>query len=109
MADFSASLAAGSAAAFDALASAGRNQPGNKLAGAARDFEALLISEVFKSSHGGGSWLGTSDHDAGSEAVSFGEEQLAQAIAAGGGLGLSDLIESGIARAPDPPASNHGI
>jgi hypothetical protein len=64
--DFSTGIAAGASAAFDALNSAGQHQPGGKVAGAARDFEALLLGQILKSAHGDGGWLGTSDDDAGS-------------------------------------------
>ena len=45
----------------------------------------------------GSGWLGTSDDDAGATAFSLGEEQLAKAMAAGGGLGLAKVIASGLA------------
>ena len=94
--DFSTGFSAGTAAAFDALDSAAKPGNGGKVAGAARDFEALLFGQILKASHGEGGWLGTSDDDAGTSAVGLAEEQLAQAMASSGGLGLSKLIESGI-------------
>jgi Rod binding domain-containing protein len=97
--DFSTGIAAGASAAFDALNSAGQHQPGGKVAGAARDFEALLLGQILKSAHGDGGWLGTSDDDAGSATVGLAEEQLAHTMASSGGLGLSKLIESGINQA----------
>jgi Rod binding domain-containing protein len=45
----------------------------------------------------GSGWLGTGDDEAGATASSLGEEQLAKAMAAGGGLGLSKVIASGLA------------
>jgi peptidoglycan hydrolase FlgJ len=66
--------------------------------GAARDFEALLISQMLRSIREEGSgWLGTGDDDSGATAVGFGEEQLAKALTKGGGLGLSKVIASGLA------------
>jgi Rod binding domain-containing protein len=66
--------------------------------GAARDFEALLISQMLRSIREEGSgWLGTGDDDAGATAVGFGEEQLAKALTKGGGLGLAKVIASGLA------------
>jgi Rod binding domain-containing protein len=106
MADFSTGLSAGASAAFEAMNSAGQPQPGSKVAGAAKDFEALLLTQILKSSHGEGGWLDTSDDDAGSAAVSFGEEQLAHTMASSGGLGLAKLIESGIDTATNQ-AANH--
>ena len=65
--------------------------------GAARDFEALLIGQMLRSVREEGSgWLGTGDDDAGATAMGFGEEELAGAIAAGGGFGLAKIIASGL-------------
>jgi Rod binding domain-containing protein len=72
---------------------------------AAKDFEALLIGQMLRSAREDGSgWLGTDDDDAGSAAFSLGEDQLAKAMAAGGGLGLSKVIAAGLA----PPAVPEG-
>jgi Rod binding domain-containing protein len=66
--------------------------------GAAKDFEALLISQMLRSVREEGSgWLGSGDDEAGGTASSLGEEQLAKAMAEGGGLGLSKVIASGLA------------
>lgn len=74
--------------------------PGNneqKVVAAAKDFEALLIGQMLRSVREEGSgWLGTDDDDAGSAAFSLGEDQLAKAMAAGGGLGLSKVIAAGL-------------
>jgi Rod binding domain-containing protein len=65
---------------------------------AAKDFEALLIGQMLRSVREEGSgWLGTGDDDAGSAAFSLGEDQLARAMAAGGGFGLSKVIAAGLA------------
>lgn len=105
--DFSTGLSAGASAAIEAL---GQKQPKtdeSKVAGAAKDFEALLLGQILKSVHEEGGWLGGSDDDAGDAAIGLGEEQLARTMAASGGLGLSKLIETGLrnesARA-NPPA-----
>ena len=69
---------------------------------AAKDFEALLIGQMLRSAREEGSgWLGTDDDDAGSTAYSLGEDQLAKAMAAGGGLGLSKVIAAGTCTAGD--------
>lgn len=66
--------------------------------GAAKDFEALLIGQMLRSAREEDSgWLGTGDDDAGATAFGLGEEQLAKAMAAGGGLGLSKIIASDLA------------
>src|SRR5258708_320699 len=68
-----------------------------KQAGAAKDFEALLIGQMLRSvREEGSSWLGTGDDQAGATAFGLGEEELAKAIAAGGGLGLSKVIAGGL-------------
>ena len=100
--DFSTTFSTGASAAIDAAAdkmdSLNQRQPasGDKVAGAAKDFEALLLGQILRSAHGDGGWLGTGDDDAGEAAVGLGEEQLARSMASSGGLGLSKLIESGI-------------
>jgi Rod binding domain-containing protein len=58
---------------------------------AAKQFESLLISELLKSAQSGEEW-GTSDAAA-QTAVGHAQEQLAQSIAAQGGLGLGRLLE----------------
>ncbi|HEX4278580.1 MAG TPA: hypothetical protein VHZ74_24660 [Bryobacteraceae bacterium] len=69
-----------------------------KTAGAARDFEALLIGQMLHSVREEESgWLGTGDDDASAAAFGFGEDQLAKALANGGGLGLARIIASGLA------------
>lgn len=93
---FSAGLSAGVSTALDGLILQHEPNGGSKIANAARDFEALLITQVLRSVHDEGGWLGTGDDDAGEAAVALGEEQLARTMAASGGIGLSRLIESGI-------------
>jgi flagellar protein FlgJ len=76
----------------------GPDRATQKEVGAAKDFEALLIGQMLRSVREEGSgWLGTGDDEAGSTASSLGEELLAKAMAAGGGLGLSKVIASGLA------------
>lgn len=68
-----------------------------KRTGAAKDFEALLIGQMLRSVREEGSgWLGTGDDQASSAAFGLGEEQLARALTARGGLGLSKVIEQGL-------------
>ena len=65
---------------------------------AASEFESLLVTEMLKSMRASSSegWLGGGDDQAGSTMVEMAEQQVAQAIAAGGGFGLSRLILQGI-------------
>ncbi len=71
---------------------------------AARDFEALMISELLKSMPEG--WLGTGDDHAGAYAVDLAEQQFAGALAASGGLGLAALIKK-IIEAPASADKKH--
>lgn len=78
-------------------ADTGADQQAGKRVGAAQDFEALLIGQMLHSMREEGSgWLGTGDDDAGATAFSFGEDELARALARGGGLGLSKIIAAGL-------------
>jgi Rod binding domain-containing protein len=75
-----------------------------KRAGAAQDFEALLIGQMLRSVREEGSgWLGTGDDQASSSAFGLGEEQLGRALTKGGGLGLARVIEAGLKKQADAP------
>jgi Rod binding domain-containing protein len=69
---------------------------------AAKDFEALLIGQMLQSvREEGSSWLGAGEEDKASDAAfGMGEQQLALALANGGGLGLAKVIASGLERNP---------
>jgi len=71
-----------------------------ELLDAARQFESLLLSELLKSVReaSGSGWLGTGEDAAGDSAMGLAQEQFAQALAQGGGLGLSKLIAGGLER-----------
>jgi flagellar protein FlgJ len=77
---------------------------------AAGEFESLLLTELLKSMREASSegWLGGGEDQAGSTMVEMAEQQLAQALAASGGLGLSNLVVQGLApethRVPGSPA-----
>jgi len=73
-----------------------------KIEQAAKQFESLLIAQLMKSMHEAGSkgWLGEEDES--SECASeMAEEQFAQALANGGGLGLSRMIIQGLTRSSE--------
>jgi len=75
-----------------------------KIEKAAKQFESLLIAQLMKSMHEAGSkgWLGEGDES--SEcATEMAEEQFAQALASGGGLGLSRMIIQSLTRSTDAP------
>lgn len=67
---------------------------------AATQFESLLIGEVLKSARAsdGSGWMDTDDDDAGSILSEVSEQQLSQALAAGGGLGLANTIANGLSK-----------
>jgi Rod binding domain-containing protein len=79
--------------------SARKDDP-EKIHHAAQQFESLLISQILKFAKSDESegWLGTGDDQASGSAMSIAEEQLAQAIGARGGLGLTRLIERGLTK-----------
>jgi|HubBroStandDraft_1064217.scaffolds.fasta_scaffold175558_2 Rod binding domain-containing protein len=75
-------------------------QPKN-VAEAAKQFEALLIGQMLKASHGDDEdgWLGSGDDPGSATAMELAEGQFAQALAQSGGLGLSARIASSLSQA----------
>jgi peptidoglycan hydrolase FlgJ len=70
-----------------------------KIKSAAKQFEALLIAQMMKSMRDSeGGWLGTGGDESSSAAMEYGQEVFAQAMSAGGGLGLANMIAQGLAR-----------
>jgi len=65
---------------------------------AAQQFESLLIGQMMKTAReaSGGGWLGT-EEEAGMTFGEFAEQQLAQVMAANGGIGLAKIITRGLA------------
>lgn len=87
-------LAGGTDIASTAVPS--KNDP-DKVLNAAKQFEALLIGQMMKSMQDNESgWLGTGDDESSSAAMEYGQEVFAQAMSAGGGLGLAKLVASGL-------------
>jgi flagellar protein FlgJ len=69
-----------------------------KLKDSARQFEALMIGQMLKSAReSGGSWFGGGEDEASSTATGMAEEQLANTLAASGGLGLTSMVLKGLA------------
>ncbi len=87
---------------ISALQSPTPGQTEKKTIGAAKDFEALLIGQMLKSIREEKSgWLSSGDEDSTDDstndmALSLGEQQIAQALAASGGLGLAKSIEQNL-------------
>jgi len=70
-----------------------------KRTGAAKDFEALLLTQMLHSVRDEASgWLGTGEDQSSAAAFGLGEEELAKSMAASGGLGIAKLIDQGLQR-----------
>jgi flagellar protein FlgJ len=74
-----------------------------KLAGVAKQFEALMVGQVLKTAResSGGGWLSDEDgqdDQTGSMVMELGEQGFAQAIAARGGLGIAKMVTTQIER-----------
>lgn len=70
-----------------------------KIHKAATDFEALLIAQMLKSSReSGGGVTGDADEqdETNSTLLELGEQQLAQVLANGGGLGIARMVIAGM-------------
>ena len=79
---------------------AGTKDTPEAIAKAATQFEALLITDLLKSSReseGDEGWFGAGD-ESDSGLSSLAEQQLAQNLAASGGLGLGRLIAAGLTK-----------
>jgi len=93
------SIVPGAAGAISGPAATAKDSP-EKILNAARQFESLLVSQLMKSMQDSdGGWLGTGDDQSSSSAMEYGEEAFAQAMSANGGLGLANMIASGLERA----------
>jgi Rod binding domain-containing protein len=92
-----------SATAPQALAVVRPKDDPAKVAGAAKQFEALLIGQMMKSMHDAESgWLGEDEDESASSAMDYGREVFAQSMAANGGFGLAAMVAKGL----QPPPSD---
>lgn len=87
----------------DALQSASQKDTPEKIAGVAKQFEALMVEQILKTAResSGGGWLDTEDNNddqTGSMVMELGEQGLAQAIAARGGLGIAKMVSANLER-----------
>ncbi len=75
-----------------------------KIREAATQFEALLIGQILKTVHEGEGegWLGSGEDASASSAMAIGDEYLARAMAARGGLGLAKMISAGLEKSVVP-------
>ena len=91
----------------DVLSSAAQDD-GTKVKKAAQQFEGLMIGQMLKSVHEANNdgALGSDDDPSSSTAMEMDFENIAQTIAASGGLGLAKLAEKALAA--KPKQSNQG-
>lgn len=85
-----------------ASASSKKDAP-EKIAGVAKQFEALMIGQMLKSAReaNGGGWLSDEDSQedqTGSMVMEMAEQGFSQAIAAHGGLGIAKMVAAQIER-----------
>jgi len=86
-----------------AFQDAGQADTPGKILGVAKQFEALMIGQMLKSSReaSGGGWLGNEDNQddqTGSLVMEMAEQGLSQAIAAHGGLGIAKMVTANLER-----------
>ena len=65
---------------------------------AAQQFESLLLGQILKTAResSSGGWSGSGGDSASETAMDIAEQQFAQVLASGGGLGLANLIMKGL-------------
>src|SRR5271163_3815338 len=81
-------------------APSGQDSP-EKIRKAATDFESLLIAQMLRSAReSGGGMTGDGDEqdETNSTLLELGEQQLAQALSSGGGLGLAKMVVAGLTK-----------
>lgn len=72
-----------------------------KIRKAATEFEALLIAQMLKSTReSGGGMTGDADEqdETNSTVLELGEQQLAQALSSSGGLGIANMVVTGLTK-----------
>jgi Rod binding domain-containing protein len=96
-------LSSGLVSAGASGAASSKNSP-EKVAEAAKQFEGLLIGEMFKTMHSDSSegWLGTGEDQTASSAMGMADEYFAQAIANHGGFGLAKMVSHQLKPASTP-------
>jgi Rod binding domain-containing protein len=94
---------------FTGVASTHKADSPEKIKDAASQFEALMIGQILKAAHGDsdeGAFGGDAD-PASASAMDFANDYFARAMAAKGGLGLTNMIVAGLQKqaTPAPDAS----
>lgn len=76
-----------------------------KIADAARQFEALLISQILKSACDASTMTGSTgaDDPGGATAIEMAQEQFAAALSARGGMGIATMVTSTFRKQIDSP------
>jgi Rod binding domain-containing protein len=102
---------AGTASAVIAAGAERTRSDPPKVVEAARQFEALLLSQMLKSVREAesGGWLGSGGDGAGDCAMSVAEEQLAQVLSSNGGLGIANLVVVGLADRSQNGAADYKV
>ena len=75
-----------------------------KLNQGAKEFEALLLTQMLRSARESGGSLtadGDDDNEANSTMLELGEQQFAQALAGSGGLGIAKIVIGGLSKYAD--------
>ncbi len=87
------------------------NPSGRDVAEVAAEFEAVLIQQLLATMRSDtGGWMGAGADGASSSVIEFAEQQVASALARGGGLGLADLITKGLQQnLAEPPANRETV
>ena len=83
----------------------------SKIAGVAKQFEALMVGQMMKAAReaSGGNWLGSGDDQedqTGSMMMDLAEQGFSQAIAARGGLGIAKMVTASLERHAKTPSSD---
>jgi len=89
---------------FTGIATTHKVDSPEKIKDAASQFEGLMIGQILKAAHGDsdeGAFGGDAD-PASASAMDFANEYFARAMAAKGGLGLSNMIVAGLQKQATP-------
>ena len=97
MSTLSPALTTGLSFSGAAGAGAGKKDDPAKIRDAAEQFESLLLAQMLQSARDSdGGWLGGGSDSASDCAFSLADQQLAMAMAKGGGFGLAKVVAAGL-------------
>lgn len=90
--------------------SAGAGDTPAKIEDTAQQFESLLLGLMLKTAReSDGGWFGTGEDSATGAVADLAEQQVAQALAASGGLGLAGMLEEALTKSAQAPGAAPGI